>query len=182
MALTSANVRVAVTGEVLVGATSATAPTGTGGTTTGFSGLGYVSDDGITETRDRDTDEIKAWQNGDTVRTLVTGGTLTYQFTMLETSKDTIETFYGATVTQTATDGSWVIVPTATGGRRSFIIDVVDGSELRRIYIPQGEVTEVDDVTYANGEAIGYNVTITAYPDTTLSGNAKVWATALKTA
>ena len=34
---------------------------------------------------------------------------------------------------------------------------------------------------YANGEAIGYEVTIAAYPDSTIGGNAKVWDTALKT-
>lgn len=181
MALNSANVRVAVTGEVLVGATSATAPTGTGGTTTGFTGLGYVSEDGVTETRDRSSDTIKAWQNADTVRTVVTDATLTYSFTLIETKKETVELFYGATVTEAAAEGNFVMVPANTGGRKSFIIDVVDGAELRRIYIPSGEVTEVGDVVYASGEPIGYEVTITAYADTTVGGSAKVWATALKT-
>lgn len=181
MATNSANVRVAVTGEVLVGLTSATAPTGTGGTTTGFNGLGYVSEDGVTETRDRSSDDIKAWQNAATVRTVVTDANLTYSFTLIETKKETVELYYGATVTEAASDGSFVIVPSNTGGRKSFILDVVDGSELIRTYIPQGEVTEVGDRVYASGEPIGYEVTITAYTDSTLGGAAKVWATALKT-
>lgn len=181
MATNSANVRVAVTGEVLVGLTTATAPTGTGGTITGFSGLGYVSEDGVTETRDRSTDTIKAWQNADTVRTVVTDSTLTYTFTLIETNKATVELFYGTTVTAAASDGNFVIVPSNTGGRKSFIIDVVDGTELIRTYIPKGEVTEVGDKVYASGEPIGYEITITAYNDTTISGAAKVWATALKT-
>lgn len=180
MATDSSKVRVAVTGEVLVGATAATAPTGTGGTTTGFTGLGYVSEDGVTETRDRSADDIKAWQNGDTVRTVVTDGNLTFSFTLLETKKETVELFYGTTVTQTVTDGSFVIVPTNTGGRKSFILDVVDGAELRRTYIPSGEVTEVGDIVYSNGEPIGYEVTVTAYSSPSISGNAKVWSTALK--
>ena len=181
MALDSSKVRVAVTGEVLVGLTSATAPTGTGGTTTGFDGLGYVSEDGVTETRDRSSDTIKAWQGGANVRTVVTDGTLTYNFTLLETKKETVELFYGTTVTEAASDGSFVIVPTNTGGRKSFVIDVVDGAELIRTYIPQGEVTEVGDRVYAGGDPIGYEVTVTAYPDDTIGGSAKVWATALKT-
>lgn len=181
MATNSANVRVAVTGEVLVGATTATAPTGTGGTTTGFNGLGYVSDDGVTETRDRSTNDIKAWQNGDTVRTVITDATLTYQFTLIETKKETVELYYGTTVTASATEGNFVVVPANTGGRKSFILDVVDGAELIRVYIPQGEVTEVGDRVYANGDPIGYDVTITAYNDSTLGGAARVWMTALKT-
>ena len=181
MALDSTKVRVAVSGEVLMGLTSATAPTGTGGATTGFTGLGYVSEDGVTETRDRSSDTIKAWQNAATVRTVVTDANLTYSFTLIETKKETVELYYGTTVTQAASEGNFVIVPASTGGRRSFIIDVVDGSELIRTYIPSGEVTEVGDKVYASGEPIGYEVTITAYADTTLGGNAKTWATALKT-
>lgn len=181
MALDSTKVRVAVTGAVSMGATTATAPTGTGGTITGFTDLGLISEDGVTESRGRSTNDIKAWQNGATVRTVVTEGTLTYSFTLLETKKETVELFYGATVTAATADGSFVVVPTSTGGRRSFVLDVVDGGELLRVYIPQGEVTEVGDRVYSNGEPIGYEVTIAAYDDTTISGAAKVWATALKT-
>lgn len=181
MATNSANVRVAVTGEVLVGDTSATAPTGTASETIGHVGLGYVSEDGVTETRDRSVDTIKAWQNADTVRTVVTDSSLTYSFTLLETNRATVELFYGVDVTEAAAEGDFVIVPSNTGGRKSFILDVVDGDELIRTYIPQGEVTEVGDRVYASGEPIGYEVTITAYNDSTLGGNARVWATALKT-
>lgn len=179
MALNSANVQVAVSGEVLVGATSATAPTGTGGTTTGFTGLGYVADDGVTETRGRTSDDIKAWQNAATVRTVITDATLTYSFTLIETKKEAVELYYGSSVTQTSTEGSLVVVPANTGGRKAFVIDVVDGADLMRTYIPQGEVTDVGDKVYASGQPIGYQVTITAYPDATLGGNAKIWATKL---
>lgn len=181
MSLDSSNVRVAVTGAVSVGATTATAPTGTSGALTGFTDLGYVGEDGVTETRDRASDSIKGWQNGATVRTVVTEGTLTYQFVMLETKKETVELYYGTTVTEAAAEGNFVIVPTATGGRKSFVIDVVDGAELERVYIAEGEVTEVGDKVYANGEPIGYDVTITAYHNDTIGGSAKVYATALKT-
>lgn len=181
MPLDSSKVRVAVAGEVQVGLTTASAPSGTAGTLTGFSGLGYVSEDGVTETRERSSDTIKAWQNAATVRTIITDATLTFSFTLIETSKATVELYYGTTVTQAVADGSFVVVPANTGGRKSFIIDVVDGTELLRTYIPQGEVTEVGDKVYASGEAIGYECTITAYPDTTLGGSAKVWSTALKT-
>lgn len=182
MTTNSSNVRVGVSGEVLMGATTAAAPSGTGGTTTGFTGLGLVSEDGVTETRDRSSDDLKAWQNAATVRTVITDSKLTYQFTLMETKKETVELYYGSTVTQAASDGSLVIVPASTGGRRSFIIDVVDGAELLRTYIPQGEVIEVGDRKYAAGELIGYEVTVNAYPDATLGGSAKVWSTALKTA
>jgi hypothetical protein len=173
----STKVRVAVSGEVLVGPTTATAPTGTAGTTTGFVALGFVSEDGVTETRDRTADTIKAWQNAATVRTIITDASLTFTFTLIETNPDTVALFYGATVDDT--EGTFVVVPANTGGRQSFIFDVVDGDELIRTYVPQGEVTEVGDKVYASGEPIGYECTVTAYPDTTIDGSAQVWATAL---
>ena len=182
MALDSSKVRAAVSGAVSVGLTTATAPTGTGGTLTGFTDLGYVSDAGVTETRARSTNEIRAWQGGALVRTLVTSGTLSYHFVMLETKTDTVKLFYGvstAGLTQTVTDGNFLVIPTNTGGRQSFVIDVIDGAELIRTYIPQGEVSEVGDRVYVNSDPIGYEVTFVAYPDATLGANAKVWATAL---
>ena len=49
MATDSTKVRVAVAGEVSMAATSAAAPTGTASVLTGFTGLGYVSSDGVKE-------------------------------------------------------------------------------------------------------------------------------------
>lgn len=182
MAATSANVRAAVTGVLSLGPTTAAAPTSAAGVLTGFSDLGYVSDAGVTESRSRSTNDIRAWQGGVIVRTLVTEGSLTYQFVLLETSKATVEFYYGAVSTGAVADGNLVVVPTATGGRKSFVVDVIDGAELIRTYIAQGELTEVGDLVYSNGEAVGYDCTLTAYPDATLAGGcAKKFMTALKT-
>lgn len=164
MALNSGNVRVAVTGAVYQAATSATAPTSPTSTLTGFTDLGYVSEDGITEARERGSEDLKAWQNGDVVRTIVTEGKITFAFTLIETTTDSVELYYGGTVTPDTGYGSIPIVPTATGGRFSFVIDVVDGAELIRTYVPSGEVTEVGEQVYASGEPIGYEITITGYP------------------
>ena len=49
MALVAENVRVAVTGAVMVGPTSAPAPTDADTPPTGFDDLGYISEDGVTE-------------------------------------------------------------------------------------------------------------------------------------
>lgn len=181
MALDASKVRVGVTGVAMVGPTTAAAPTSTTSATTGYTDLGYVSDDGLTEARERSTDQIKAWQNGATVRTLITDAKLTYKFTLLETSLATIEYSYGVTVTQTVTHGRYVIDPSATGGRKSNILDVIDGTNKKRIYLPDAEVTEVGEVVYANGEPIGYEVTVEAYYKDSLGGCAEVFETALKT-
>jgi hypothetical protein len=82
--------------------------------------------------------------------------------TFIETNSHVLELYYGDTMTSGEID----IDPRSTGGRKSFVIDVLDGDKIERIYIPAGEVTSLGERTLASGEAIGYEVTITAYADT----------------
>jgi hypothetical protein len=161
MAINAENVRVGTTGAIYVGETTATAPSGASATLTGFTELGYVSADGVTETRDRSTNQIRAWQNSDLVREVVTEATATFQAMLLETSASVLAAYYGATVD--ISDGSIEIDPAATGGRKSFVIDLVDGSDVIRCYIPEGEILSVGEQMYQNGEPVGYDITITAY-------------------
>lgn len=174
----SANVRVAVSGKVSIGPTATAAPTTAESTlNVAFKDLGYVSEDGVTESRERSTEQIKAWQDGDIVRETITDSALRFQFTLIESNPETIALFYGATVD--TDDGSLVIVPSATGGRKAFVLDVIDGDVLIRYYVPQGEILEVGDVVYSNGAPIGYDVTLSTYPDSGIGGNAKRWQTDL---
>jgi len=162
MALDADNVRVAISGGVF------TAPTGTALPTTAdatlnvaFTDLGYVSEDGIVESQEADVTDIVAWQNGDVVRKVQTSHDLTYELTLIETKDAVLETYYGAL-------SSGVVEVTGDQlGRQSWVIDVIDGDHDIRVVIPEGQVTERGEVTYANGEAISYQVTITAYPDVT---------------
>jgi len=161
MALTADSVRVGVTGAVYAGETTASAPTAADSTLTGFTDLGYVGPDGVEETRDRSTSQIRAWQNSDLIREVVTEATATFTFMLMETTTATLELYYGATVDPA--DGSVEVDPAATGGKKSFVIDVVDGDSKIRTYIPSGEVLSVEPQTAANGEAVMYGITITAY-------------------
>jgi hypothetical protein len=185
MTLDVSKVRVAVTGAVMKGLTSATAPTGTGGTTTGFTDLGFISEDGVEITMPDaagDSTPIKAWQNGTTVRTIRTPSDdqPTWHFTMLETKLETVEAYFGVTVTQTVTEGNFTFT-NAARPHNSYIVDVVDGAELIRDYIPYGVVTDVGAIAYSNGDPIGYEVTVSGDLSPTTNYNFKRWATALKT-
>lgn len=185
MAADASKVRVAVTGGVFKGLTTATAPTGTAGAPAGFSDLGYISEDGIEIELPEagDATPIKAWQNGTTVRIIRTPSedNPTWTFTMIETTIATIETYFGVTVTSTATEGSFEFQADASRPAASYVVDVVDGAELIRDYVPRGVVTSVGSHTLANGEPIGYQVTIEGEKDATKGYNFKRFATALKT-
>jgi hypothetical protein len=164
MALTTSEVAVAVSGEISVAPTGTALPTDT--TTAlnaAFKGLGYVSEDGITENVDRSIDDIVAWQNATVVRSVVTDAKVTYEFTLIQTNEDIAAFVYGATVTQSAPHGTFTFAPGTTGGRKAFVFHIIDGAEIKRIVIAEGELTERGETVYASGEPIGYECTVTAY-------------------
>ena len=185
MSVNATKVRVAVTGAVSKAATGSTAPTDAStALDAAFKDLGGISEDGVTLSLpdNGDSTPIKVWQNGATVRTVrsTSEDLPTLSFTMVETKLETIETYFGVTVTQAATDGSFEYV-VENRGADAYALDVIDGSELIRLYIPQGVVSSVGEVNLTNTGAIGYQVTIDAELSSTAGYNFKTWMTALRT-
>lgn len=167
MASDPANIKSAVTGVVSVGPTTTTAPTNsTGALNAGFTDVGEIGEDGVVESWDDSQTDIKN-NAGVTVRRLINETAATLQFTMLESSATTQELFYkGSLVTGSA--GAYAIgIKAPQADRRSFVLDTLDGATHERIYVPDGEVTDRGDVTYAASGARIYQVTVTAYPDAT---------------
>lgn len=184
MSTDAANVRVAVTGAVSKGAYGATAPTTPVGAAASHTDLGFVGEDGVEISLPGvgDSTPIKAWQGGVTVRTIRTpsDGKPSWKFVLLETTIETIELYFGVTVDDAATFGSFeytVIDRTAF----SMVVDAVDGAELIRDYVPNAVVVEVEAHKLANSEAIAYGVTVEGDLDPTKDYNFKRFATALKT-
>lgn len=164
MALTASNVRVGVTGAIYKAPLKTAAPANAAAAIDArFKDLGYISEDGVTQTIDSDKSEIKAWQNGDIVRTIQTSHNVSFQFTLIETNEEVLKLYY-ADPTATATA---VKVTGAQSAHDSYVLDVLDGDKTIRIVIPDGQVTERGEITYKTDEAIGYQVTVVAYPDAT---------------
>jgi hypothetical protein len=129
-----------------------------------FDELGYADESGIVETQGQQTNEIKAWQNAAVVRKVLTQHDLTYAFTLLESSEEALEAFYG---NYSGTEGDAIIeIRGELGVRGPWVLHVVDGDTLLRVVIPDGEVTDRGAVNYVSGDAIKYPITVTAYPDT----------------
>lgn len=178
MANTAANVLAGTplaTGGVLIGALAAAAPMNATTTPTGFTASGYIGEDGVTEANERSTDRIRAW-GGDTVKVVQTEHNVTYSFTFLETlNTDVLKAVYGdSNVTMTAATGGTgklhaVLINAATLPHKSFVFEVKDGDAKIRIYVPDGQITEVGEITYSDSEVVGYQVTLEAFADA--SGN-----------
>jgi hypothetical protein len=159
------------TGGVLLGTASAVAPTDATGPLTGFNAAGYIGEDGVTETNERSSDKVRAW-GGSTVKVVQSEHNVTYQFTFLETlNGDVLRAVYGddnvETTAATVSSGTLhaVKINGATLPHLPFDFEVKDGDAKIRIYVPDGQITEVGDITYSDTEVIGYQVTVECFDD-----------------
>lgn len=136
-----------------------------------FVNLGFVSEDGVTNSNSPESDELKAW-GGDTVLNLQTSKPDTFKYTLIEAlNKEVLKYVYGDdNVTGTLATGITVTANSDDQDENVLVIEMVlNGGVLKRIVIPKGKVSEVGDITYQDGGAVGYDTTLTALPDS--SGN-----------
>ena len=158
-----------VSGAVWVAPKGTALPEDTTSTLTGFTCLGYCSEDGLTNATNMESETIKAW-GGDTVLSIQTSKEDTYQFTLLEVLNPEVLKFIYGTSNVTGTTAITVKANNTDLVEQSIVIDMVmRGNAAKRVVIPAAKISEVGDIVYSDSEAVGYEVTVQCIPDA--SGN-----------
>ncbi|MGO3147084.1 MAG: phage tail protein [Leucobacter sp.] len=131
-----------------------------------FDGLGFVSEDGLTNGIEVDSENIVEW-GGNTVLTIKTSRSETFAWTFIETNALVLAEVYGPeNVILGAADALTVIHNASDLPRRAYVFEILmTGGKVKRIVVPNGQITEIGDVVYVAGEAIGYEVTLSCFPD-----------------
>lgn len=133
-----------------------------------FVGLGYISEDGLTNSNTPSTEIIKAW-GGETVAVVETEKEDTFTYKLIEaTNPAVLKEVYGKdNVTGTLETGITIKANSTPLEEHVLVVDMVlKGGILKRIVIPRGKVSEVGEISYGDADAIGYETTITAISDT----------------
>ena len=159
---------------MLKAAVGATAPTdartqlGTGWA----SAAGYLSEAGVTLNINRSTTPIKEWGLG-TVRTATTDFVTNITGEFLQMSEEAAKTLFGdANVTVTAaTSTKPATLKIAIGPDMpeigAFCFNMKDGQRRGRLYVPQGQITQVGSPTFVAGAGNVWPFTLECYDDGT---------------
>lgn len=132
-----------------------------------YESTGYIGEDGVTETSERSTEDIRAW-GGIKVRTVQTEYGTTLQFVFIESRRALVlKSVFGEDNVTIDPKGFIKVRRNETPlGSYQWVFDMKDGDRgARRLDVGNGQITEVGDITYVDGETISYEVTMSCDPD-----------------
>lgn len=155
------------TGAVFVAPAGTAVPTNATSTLdAAYKGLGYVSEDGLVNGTETDTESVIAW-GGQKVLEGQTTFSETFMVNLIETNPNALAVFYGEDNVEVSGDN---ITVKANGTPLPNLVVVFElvlsGGRIKRIVVPNAQVVDRSgEVTYVDGEPISYPALFSAYPD-----------------
>ena len=132
-----------------------------------FQNLGFVSEEGLANANSASSENIKEW-GGAIVNTALKEKEDKFKFTLIEALNiHVLKLIYGEkNVTGTLETGITVKSKAEDYEEKSFVVDMVlkDGV-IKRMVLPLAKVSEVGEVKYQGAGNIGYETTLSAFPD-----------------
>ena len=159
------------TGPILSAPRGTTLPTSLDDTIDpAFDDSGYISEDGLTLTPERSTEQVKDW-SGSVVRELLTEFSAKLAWAHLETNEQSLRNYLGdenvTVVDATSTEGKRItaLLRATEMPRKPWIFKIKDGESRVLIVVPDGQVSETGEVAFVKSGAITWPVTLATYPD-----------------
>lgn len=130
--------------------------------------LGFVSDDGVANNNNPETEDVYAW-GGTQVMKSITEKPDEWTFKLIEAlNPNVLKTVYGDANVTVSEDEKTITVKATAGdlGSSTYVIDMqLKGGALKRVVIPNGALGEIGEILYKDEEPIGYEITIAALDD-----------------
>ena len=156
-----------IAGGVFVAPIGTTLPTdATTALDIAFNCLGYVSEDGLENSNDLTMSDIKEWGGAIVYRSL-TEMVDNFALTLIESENiDVLKTVYGSANVKDNDGTIEVDVKTEDPEELVWVFELsLRGNKKKRIVIADGAVTARETISYTAEDAIGYGITVSAYPD-----------------
>ena len=155
-------------GAIFVAPAGTTLPTNaTSSLNAAFKNLGYVSEDGLVNGVETDTENVNAW-GGDLVLSAQTTWGEMFTTNLIETNEDVLKTMYGDS--NVSVDGSGNITLKVNSTVLPAIVVVFEivmtGGRIKRIVLGNAQIVDRSgEITYVDGEPVAYPAMFRAYPD-----------------
>lgn len=137
-----------------------------------FNTLGHIGEDGTSLSVDISSETVKGWSSRSSLRSFETERETTFEFVLLEWSKEALEFAFGATVTEPDTTGNpgeyqldW---PEAGNIEHALVVEYEDGARNFRFVLPRAKVESIDSISLSGQDAAGIGLTVRALFDDTL--------------
>lgn len=139
--------------------------------------LGYVSEDGLENANEMDVSAIKAW-GGMIVYRSLTELNDNFTLTLIESENiDVLKAVYGDSNVTESGGKITVDVKAVDPQEKCWVFDLaLRGQKKKRIVVPDGAITAREAITYNDSDAIGYGITVSAYPDSSGSSHKEYMA------
>lgn len=160
--------RIWLAGDVLVADVGVTPPTNTTAdwatVDPDWVPLGLLSEDGLTEARDGDSNDVWAWGNI-LVRSVRSKEKRTFTVSVLENSHVVWSLLNPGSIATTVNGMTTRTVKKSEPDPKAFGFEKRDGDITTRIVVPRGEITEVGEAVSSEEGIESREITITVYPD-----------------
>lgn len=165
MAQDTLQVRAAPAGDLYVAAVGATEPSDvTTGWSAAWTNLGLISEDGPTVQPGMDSTPFNAWQEFFPVRTVVSGRSMEWTFTLIQKNGTNLKLAFGGGTITALGGGLYSYDPPDPSAvdYRAFGLEVNDGGIIDRYVLRRGIVTAIDAVPFKKDEPVSFALTVSA--------------------
>jgi hypothetical protein len=164
MPVLGSEVRVGANGIIYVAPSGTAVPATVGAAWTGFTDVGYATEEGVTIGRALTTEQIRAWQSISAIRYLVTEVAFTVSFSLLQWNKTTLPFWLGGGTVVNQGGGSfkYTISSAPAIDERAFGVEWTDGALTYRATIGRGMVIESGESSVTRSEGIALPITFAA--------------------
>lgn len=162
MAFDATDVTVAGGGHVYLAPEATAFPTGVAAPASEWIDVGYIDEDGVTFSRSRSSDALRAWQSNEPIRTLITGVDSTVAFVLRQFSPANVQyAFGGGSFTAGATFGTYDLPAPSDIDVLSMILQGIDGTEEVRVLYPRVQVAGDIEIQMTSDNALNLPCTFT---------------------
>lgn len=130
--------------------------------------LGYISEEGVKNSNEIESVTIKDW-NGDTVLQTKTGRVDKWTVTLIEAmNPEVLKAVWGdSNISGALATGLTINANNTDNGSSVYVFEMIyNGNVLHRVVLPNAYVAELGEITYAAGDAVGFNIGLIAAADT----------------